>query len=353
MKVLMIGPSVKKSKGGMATVIKDILDDSNTFKDITIKHHASYVDGSKLYVAVYSLISFLYFIFFCRGYDIYHLHMASKGSTYRKTLYVKMIKRWNKRVIIHIHGGGFIDFFTNLDVARQSKIKTILQRADTVIALSSEWQAKYQQILGISNCSVIENGIDTEIYKNAACNNDDFINDFLLLGRMTKNKGTYDLIEAVDRIKNAYPKIKVYLAGDGEIEKTKQTVQSLKLDKNIKVIGWVNKKEKIDLLRRVGTVILPSYHEALPMSILEGMAAGKVIVSTNVGAIPEVVKEENGFIISPGDISELARVLSCIMSGEYDVNGISKRNMKKIESNYSVVVMHEKISKCYWNLYKK
>ena len=56
-------------------------------------------------------------------------------------------------------------------------------------------------------------------------------------------------------------------------------------------------------------VVLPSYHEGLPMAILEGMAAGKAIISTTVGAIPEVVTGENGALVEPGDVIALAQAL--------------------------------------------
>lgn len=56
------------------------------------------------------------------------------------------------------------------------------------------------------------------------------------------------------------------------------------------------------MLKKSATLVLPSYHEGLPMSVLEGMASGKAIISTTVGAIPEVIKEQNGILVQPGDV---------------------------------------------------
>ena len=56
-------------------------------------------------------------------------------------------------------------------------------------------------------------------------------------------------------------------------------------------------------------MVLPSYFEAMPMSILEGMSFGMPIIATNVGAIPNLVGDENGRLISPGDIKALKQSL--------------------------------------------
>lgn len=68
-----------------------------------------------------------------------------------------------------------------------------------------------------------------------------------------------------------------------------------------------------ELLRKSSVLVLPSYNEGLPMAILEGMACGKAIISTTVGAIPEVVKKENGILVQPGDVTALANVTLAAM----------------------------------------
>ena len=79
------------------------------------------------------------------------------------------------------------------------------------------------------------------------------------------------------------------------------------------------------------------------MCILEGMAAGKVIISTNVGAIPEVVKnKENGVIIERGNVQALSDAMSFVIENVKFDNYASKNNISKIEENYSIKKMHKK-----------
>ena len=82
MKILMIGPSVVKAKGGMSTVIQEIYDDKIFENSCEIDLYESYVDGNKVKVALFSLWSVFKFLILSKAkqYDIYHLHVASYGS---------------------------------------------------------------------------------------------------------------------------------------------------------------------------------------------------------------------------------------------------------------------------------
>ena len=79
----------------------------------------------------------------------------------------------------------------------------------------------------------------------------------------------------------------------------------------------------------------------------EGMAAGKAIISTTVGAIPEVIGEENGILLEPGDVEGLAEaMLAC--SGNVDaLQKMSAENRRKAEETFWVRRMHERLGAYY------
>lgn len=83
------------------------------------------------------------------------------------------------------------------------------------------------------------------------------------------------------------------------------------------------------------------------MAILEGMACGKAIISTAVGAIPEVVKSENGIIIEPGDIEGLEKALLRCCQDSNMMGKMSKENIEKISTSFSIKKMHEKLETYY------
>ena len=79
MRVLEIGPSPYRSKGGMATVLREIEADKDMCSRFHIEIYDSYIDGSRLTVLLYSVFAFLRFYFTKRDFDIYHIHAASYG----------------------------------------------------------------------------------------------------------------------------------------------------------------------------------------------------------------------------------------------------------------------------------
>lgn len=345
MRILVIGPSPTRSKGGMATVIEEIAKDKKLNEKFDINIYESYIDGNKLKVLLFSVISFIRFYFTKRNYDIYHIHAASYGSTFRKGWYVHAAKKWGKKVILHIHGAEYMIFYEKSN--KKEKIRSILNAADKVIALSDEWKHKFDRTFGLTNCVVLENGIDMERLKPAITSYQDHPHTFVSLGRLGERKGTYDLITAIEQAKTEIPDIKCYLAGDGEIEKCKDLIKQKRLDNNIIVVGWADFDKKLELLRKSSVLVLPSYNEGLPMAILEGMACGKAIISTMVGAIPEVVNEENGILVQPGDIDALVDALCRYCEDEKLVEMTGNANINLISRKYSMNVMHQKLAQYY------
>ena len=349
-KVLIIGPSPTKSKGGMATVIEEIAKDQKLNEQFDIDIYESYIDGNKLKVLLFSAISFIRFYFTKRNYDIYHIHAASYGSTFRKGLYVKTAKRWGKKVILHIHGAEYMKFFEGLSDRKKQKVNDILKACDMVIALSPDWKKKFDSTFGLSNCEVLENGINVDRLKPAISDSSDHPHSFLMLGRLGERKGTYDLIDAIENVSKKIPDIKCYLAGDGDIDKCSLIIKEKHLDNNISIEGWVDFDKKIKLLKRSSVLVLPSYNEGLPMSILEGMACGKAIISSRVGAIPEVIKAENGILIDAGDVEALADALVKCCTNIELVTLMGKANLEKVQNDFSMTVMHEKLAEYYETL---
>lgn len=346
-RILVVGPSPDRSKGGMATVIDEIRGDKKLNKDFHIDIYDSYIDGNIITRLGFSVLSFMRFLFTKKNYDVYHIHAASRGSTFRKGYYVKAVKRWGKKAILHIHGAEYMEFYNELTAKKREKMLDILKSADMVIALSEDWKQKFDNVFGLTNCVVLENGINMERLAPALTEPVKHQKEFVCLGQLGKRKGSYDLVKAIKIAKQQVPGIKLYLAGDGEIDKVSAEVQKEGLQENVEIVGWANFDKKLSLLQTVSTVTLPSYNEGLPMSVLEGMACGKAIISSNVGAIPEVVKPENGILIEAGDVEALANALVRCATDLEMVTSMGVQNYQKIQVEYSMRRMHSKLAGYY------
>lgn len=331
----------------MATVIGDIHNSRILNKRFQIDVFASYIDGRLPVRILYSVYAYLKFLTLYKKYDLFHIHTASYGSTFRKYCYLKVIKRAGKKAVVHIHGAKYLVFYEHLGSFGKKIVLRYLKGADMVLALSESWKKKFDSVFHLENCRVLENGIDQEKFSEAADTQEEETPAFAVLGRLGKRKGTYDLLEALETAVKQAPGLRCYLAGDGETDKAKEIIKNKGLEKNAAVLGWIGPEETIRLLKRVSVVVLPSYNEGLPMSVLEGMAAGKAVISTRVGAIPEVIGEENGILIEPGDQQALAAALVWCCGNREEIRKMSANNIEKIQTQFSLERMHGKLAEYY------
>lgn len=127
----------------------------------------------------------------------------------------------------------------------------------------------------------------------------------LYLGRLSKEKGIINLIKAFEKIDIG----KLYIAGDGpEKENILKFIKEKKLEERIQLLGFLNKDEVKDVVRKSRFVVVPSiWYENCPYSILETLAMGKPVVGARIAGIPELIKDkESGLLYKFDDIDDLA-----------------------------------------------
>ena len=178
-----------------------------------------------------------------------------------------------------------------------------------IIVLSEECKDKLQTI----NCKmkiVVLNNFSKLISGEKRENN----KTVLFLGFLTKLKGCYDIPQIISIVSKEIPDVMFVLAGSGETEELQALCREKKIENNVVFPGWVTGEEKDDLLRHADLFLLPSYTEAMPMSILEAMGYGLPIISTNVGGIPTLVDNGvNGFLFDPGDYNGMAEKIKFLL----------------------------------------
>lgn len=352
MRILQIGPSVTKMPGGMAAVIRGINEDKDLLRDYEISSYASCVSGSLLTRLVYSVFAYLVFLFKIKNYDLFHVHAASKGSTFRKSLYVHAIHKAGKKVLLHVHSGAYLSFYDSLGGLKKKMADRLWAESDEVIVLSEEWRSAFLSRFPTAKISAIENGVDTDALKEGASNLRETNGRLLFLNRVIKEKGVYELVDAVRTAANKGYALKLFLAGVGsELNSLREYVRRMGQDGMVEFCGWVDGDDKIKLLSRCSTVVLPSYSEAMPLGILEGMAAGKLIIATRVGSIPELIRgEQNGLLVEPKRSEELSeaiiRAVALIAEGSFT----GEENEKIIEDRFSLHRMHGLIAEIYQRL---
>ncbi len=241
--------------------------------------------------------------------DLVHVNLASAGSTARKLIIIMAARALGIPYVVHLHGALYRDFFVEAPPALQRRIRRAFGGAARVIVLGGTWRDFTVETLGVSpECvAIMPNAVP--IPSCAREPDPDGVTRFLFLGRLGERKGSRALVAALARLKDR-PGWRAVLAGDGEIEQTRCAVEGAGLEARVEVPGWLGPGETAARLAGSDILVLPSFAENLPMSVIEGMAAGLAIVATPVGATPDIVKDgETGLIVPPGDVEALAAAL--------------------------------------------
>ncbi|MBD1394642.1 glycosyltransferase [Mucilaginibacter glaciei] len=346
--VIIIGPSVERTKGGMASVIQGLTESNADAYGYQLTHYTSHVEGNAIEKLSF-FFTCLFKLLFKRNIALVHIHTACDASFYRKAIFASICHKKGVPVIMHIHGADFDTFYSNAHKAIQRIIRRSLKRCNKVIVLSAYWKKFFEETICLNNVVVLFNAVNVDAFKSCSVIPYN-IGAFLFLGRLGERKGIYDLVKAIDILvhQENMQHLQFYFAGDGEVDEVKKLITQLNLDQYIDVLGWVGEDQKKEVLLKADTVVLPSYNEGLPVALLEAMAAGKVILSTAVGGIPDLVTEQvNGFLITPGDINSLVTTIKHIYHSPGQMELISKNNVKKIRNEYSSVKINQQLFQLY------
>ena len=138
------------------------------------------------------------------------------------------------------------------------------------------------------------------------------------LGRMGARKGSYDIVSAVAALDpTVRGRLRVTLAGDGEVDEVRAAVAAAGVGETIHVAGWLDPAARDELLSTAHVFLLPSRDEGLPMALLEAMAYGLAPVTTSVGSIGEAVTDGvTGIVVQPGASDQIAEALAALVADE-------------------------------------
>jgi glycosyltransferase involved in cell wall biosynthesis len=350
MNILMIGSHLRV-KGGITRVIKNYID-AGLGENVNLFFFPTYVGSNIITNIIYFYLKLLILIplLIIKRIDVAHIHMSYKGSYIRKKIIIDILERRKIPVVLHMHGSEFKKFFTESSESKKEEIVNTLNKVHTIIALGKEWKKFYKEISS-SNVVTLDNAV---FPKEDADYNLSKKNIITMFGLLSKRKGTYDLVDAVYKVKDyldEYKDIKFLLAGNGDVEAVKDKIKSLGLQDRFIVPGWITDQDTInDYYKRSIFFVLPSYNEGMPMAILEAMSFGLPILSTKVGSISSVVSNKNGKLIDPGNIDELADSILEFLNHKDKLRQMSRENFELINEKYNIYNSINELVKIYTNI---
>lgn len=307
-KVLMCGSDIRCVKGGMVTVARNYLEYSG-FKKSRFTYLATHTEGSLVRkIFCFAKALFKAFFLILRGQcDLVHLHIAERGSFYRKALMVRLCNKFHIPVVLHHHSAEFEDFYAKMNAGQRAYVKRIFEAADCNLVLSEFLRGKLLEKAPAAKVVVLHNAVEVSSeskYRLEA-------QRIVMLGKQGWRKGSFDLLKAVAAIDKELPEdIRLWMCGDGDVEEVKKKAEELGISRRLAHVGWIGGDAKEACLTETMIHVLPSYREGMPMSILETMGRGIPNISTRIASIPEVIQDgETGFLMEPGDTGRLAELL--------------------------------------------
>lgn len=359
-KIVMTGTRFD-TMGGISSVV-NVYRDAGLFQRYPLHYIATHCDGgtvAKLKIALSALLRFIGMLL-TGQVGLLHIHVSSRASFWRKACFFFAARLFRVPTIVHLHSGGFHIFYDrHCGPLRKKLVRYIFDHASRVIVLSNTWKEWLQTISNNRHIVAIYNPVMLPAWYDAKSASPGNVvhagagqgSHLLVLGRLGKLKGSYDLLQAVAKIVPQFPDLVLDMGGDGELEQVASRARELGIERNVKLLGWVRGADKDGYLQAARIYLLPSYNEGLPMSVLEAMAAGLPVITTPVGGIPEAVSDGvEGFLVQPGDVDGLAERLVQLLRDDALARQMGLAARHKIERIFSAEAILPHIEALYAGL---
>lgn len=230
--------------------------------------------------------------------------MASKNIPFVITTHASDVAVWHK-----IPFGGFIvRSYSKKATAITAVSRRTLQKLQNFFS-DEQWQAVADKT------RIIPMGVDTAsnhpVSKQAG-------KHIVFIGRLAEKKGVHYLLPAFSKVLKAHPTAQLTIAGNGPMDdELKKQAKDLGVLTKVAFAGWVDAKQKSTLLSKADIYVVPSIitksgdAEGLPVSLMEGLAAGKLCIATRESGADDIITDEkDGYLVSQKDTNGLAQAIT-------------------------------------------
>jgi glycosyltransferase involved in cell wall biosynthesis len=225
------------------------------------------------------------------------------------------------------------------DVIRRACALTTPSR-DMARVIADECQIPVQSIAVIPNALCLD-----EFLQQADHSGDDKIT-ILYVGRLERAKGITVLSDAIPRIIRSVPNVRFVLIGDDR-PTARNTSQREELERRlsessvlpVRFLGGVPRSVLLDWYNRADICVVPSLlYESFSYTCAQAMAAGKPVVASRIGGIPETVDDGvTGLLVTPGDVNELTEALVQLAQDRFLRERMGRAGREKVEREFDAI----------------
>ena len=277
--------------------------------------------------------------------DILHSHGA-KGGAYARIIGSLLRVSGTRVARLYCPHGGSIHYDAG---SMKGKLFFSLERfmermSDRLIFVSKYEQDGYEEKVGKPRCpaSLVYNGLSEAEFVSVPA--DGNARDFLYIGMMRDLKGPDVFIDAMAQLVNEGFDIKAHFVGDGPDKPAYvEAIATKGLGRRIAIHDAMPARKAFAMAK---CVIVPSRAESMPYIVLEAIAAGKPVICTRVGGIPEIFAGDSGHLVEPGSVPALASAMR-VMKTDPDASAVAVERQERLKQRFSVDVMARDVMKAY------
>lgn len=328
-RVLLLGP-IPPPLGGMATYTEGYLR-SEVVRAFEVRHLPNDLIPKQAYVGLRrrvlnvansaALVTNLIWILLAHRPHIAHVLTSSFGGFFEKALLGLLCRLFRCRVVMHVHGGQFGEFYAGSSAPVRWLIRHLLRRYQRVAVLSEQMRRVF---LGIGarpeRLVILGNAVETparSIWDQPECATGSGPPSgapltVLFLNRVTRAKGVFELVEAAARVSTARPHVRFRIVGPESSDSAElaRHIAMAGLGDRVELAPAVEGEAKAAAYLGADVYVLPSHVEGLPGGLLEAMAYGLPCITTPVGGIPSILTDgQNGLLVPVGDPAGLAEAI--------------------------------------------
>jgi len=350
MKIVITAPSLDETKNvsGISTIVRQIIEYSpHQFSHFQAgRTDAQSAGMAWLAKQVLLPMKFLAKILAERP-DIVHINTALTDlSIWRDTALIKAAKLARRPIVLSVHGGKYL--VNDFDGSKAAVAAQSLLRAATFIVVYSDLEKaslerrwKHLPLRVLPNAVPLRDGGQSE--------QDNKVPVMIFFGRLHESKGLDEIVKACKQLKENGFDFQFNCFGDGPMKDVFLPQMAEVLGERFHYGGVLKSLEKYAELDKADIFLLPSiYGEGLPMAILEAMAAGCLIVASEMASVAAVIEDGvNGHLIEPGNTSQLVSRLKMILDSRPEWSPMQKAAIKTVRQKFAISEYIEKLEEIY------
>jgi colanic acid/amylovoran biosynthesis glycosyltransferase len=286
--------------------------------------------------------------------DIVHCHFGPNGNL---GAWLKDIGAITGKVVTTFHG---YDITKRIKKRGDRTYDHLFEVGDLFLPISERWKNELIKLGCEEQKTVVHRmGIDTSRFSFSPrqMRKDGHV-QLLTVARLVEKKGVEYGVRTVAKVLKKYPQIEYKIAGDGPLrDDIKSLIEKLNITDKVKLLGWQRQEEIVELMKEADILLAPSVtsedgdQEGIPVVLMEALAQGLPVLSTQHSGIPELVQDgKSGLLLPERDVEALAERLEYLVEHPEIWPEMGRAGRDYVERHYDINKLNDQLVQLYQQL---